>query len=103
MGSPAMPPPEDQAQSAGPTPPPGGNPPGGPGAGPPGADQQGMQAPPDQTQVMMAKIYQACKQLAQLNPVLAPGLSKAAEGIQEAQSALVSQPRQQPPQQTPPQ
>lgn len=51
---------------------------------------------------MLAKLYQACKALAQQSPVMAAGLSKAAEGIQEAQTALVSQPKNEAPQQSPP-
>jgi hypothetical protein len=61
------------------------------------------QAPASPEQIMLAKLYQACKALAQQNPVLSTGLSKAAEGIQEAQTALVTQPRgSEGPQQTPP-
>lgn len=56
------------------------------------------QAPASQEQIMLAKLYQACKALAQQNPVMSAGLSKAAEGIQEAQTALVTQPRTQGPQ-----
>lgn len=65
------------------------------GGGPP------SQAPASQEQIMLAKLYQACKALAQQNPAMAPGLSKAAEGIQEAQTALVTQPKNQAPQQSP--
>jgi hypothetical protein len=70
--------------------------PGGPEAGAP------SQAPASQEQIMLAKLYQACKALAQQNPAMAPGLSKAAEGIQEAQTALVTQPKNEAPQQSPP-
>lgn len=59
-------------------------------------------APASPEQIMLAKLYQACKALAQQNPVLSSGLSKAAEGIQEAQTALVTQPRNESPQQSPP-
>lgn len=73
---------------------------------PPGQDAQGggapSQAPASPEQIMLAKLYQACKALAQQNPVLSSGLSKAAEGIQEAQTALVTQPRNEGPQQSPP-
>lgn len=82
----------------------------GPGAGPqptpspagPEAGGAPSQAPASQEQIMLAKLYQACKALAQQSPVMAPGLSKAAEGIQEAQTALVSQPKNEAPQQSPP-
>jgi hypothetical protein len=60
------------------------------------------QAPASPEQMMLAKLYQACKGLAQQNPILSSGLQKAAEGIQEAQTALVTQPQQQPPGQNPP-
>jgi hypothetical protein len=53
--------------------------------------------------MMLAKLYQACKALAQQNPVLSAGLSKAAEGIQEAQTAAVTQPGPQPASANPPQ
>jgi hypothetical protein len=46
--------------------------------------------------MMLAKLYQMCKQLAQSDPILSAGLSKAAEGIQEAQTAMVTQPQPQP-------
>ena len=62
------------------------------GAAPGGASQ----APADPKQMMLAKLYQMCKQLAQSDPVLSAGLSKAAEGIQEAQTAMVTQPKPQP-------
>jgi hypothetical protein len=39
---------------------------------------------------MLAQMYQLCKRLATQDPTLAPGLAKAAQGIQEAQTALVS-------------
>lgn len=72
----------------------------------PGADSGGgaspSQAPASPEQIMLAKLYQACKALAQQNPVMAPGLSKAAEGIQEAQTAMVTQPKNESPQQSPP-
>jgi hypothetical protein len=50
----------------------------------------------------LAKLYQVCQQMAQTNPIIAAGMQKAAEGIQEAQSALVTQPQPQPMQSTPP-
>lgn len=60
------------------------------------------QAPASPEQMMLAKLYQACKGLAQQNPILSSGLQKAAEGIQEAQTALVTQPAPQSASQNPP-
>jgi hypothetical protein len=90
-----------------------GSPDPGAGGGPPGGGQPQpappeagggapSQAPASPEQIMLAKLYQACKALAQQNPVMSAGLSKAAEGIQEAQTALVTQPKNEPPQQSPP-
>ena len=90
------------------TPDPGAGAPGGaqpqpqPGPGPEAGGGAPSQAPASPEQIMLAKLYQACKALAQQNPVLSGGLSKAAEGIQEAQTALVTQPKNEAPQQSPP-
>jgi hypothetical protein len=89
------------------TPDPGAGPAGGaqpqPQPGPPGPEAGApSQAPASPEQIMLAKLYQACKALAQQNPILSGGLSKAAEGIQEAQTALVTQPKNEAPQQSPP-
>jgi hypothetical protein len=73
-----------------------------PGGAGPDAGGAPSQAPASPEQIMLAKLYQACKALAQQSPILAPGLAKAAEGIQEAQTAMVSQPRNEAPQQSPP-
>jgi len=74
--------------------------------GAPGADSgapaQGSQAPASPEQMMLAKLYQACKALAQQNPILSAGLQKAAQGIQEAQTAMVTQPQPQPAGSNPP-
>jgi len=76
------------------------------GGGAPGADSgapaQGSQAPASPEQMMLAKLYQACKALAQQNPILSAGLQKAAQGIQEAQTAMVTQPQPQPAGSNPP-
>jgi hypothetical protein len=66
--------------------------------GSPGGDASAApsQAPANPKQIMLAKLYQMCKQLAQEDPVLSAGLQKAAQGIQEAQTAMVTQPQQQP-------
>lgn len=68
----------------------------------PGAGASPSQAPASPEQMMLAKLYQACKGLAQQNPILSAGLQKAAEGIQEAQTALVTQPAPQSASQNPP-
>jgi hypothetical protein len=52
-----------------------------------------MGAPADPTQIMLAQMYQLCKQLAQANPIMAEGLSEAANGIQKAQSAQYTSPQ----------
>lgn len=44
---------------------------------------------------MLAQLYQMCKKLAMQNPVLSAGMQKAAQGIQEAQTAMVTQPQPQ--------
>lgn len=54
---------------------------------------QSLQAPADPTQIMLAQLFQACRKLAEQNPVLAGGLGKAAQGIQEAQTALITSPQ----------
>ena len=89
MGAPGTPDPGQGQPSPQPSP-----------GGPPGG---GAQAPASPEQMMLAKLYQACKALAQQNPAMSAGLAKAAEGIQEAQTAAVTQPQQQPVGQTPPQ
>ena len=60
-----------------------------PGMGAPKA--MGGDAPASPEQQQLAAIYQHLKQMASGNPLLAAGLEKAAAGIQEAQSSLVSQ------------
>ncbi len=44
----------------------------------------------------LSRVVMILKQLAQQNPVLSAGLTKAVQGINEAQSAMVSQPQPQP-------
>lgn len=73
------------------------------GGAPQGAPSpQPSQAPANPQQVMLAQMYQVCKRLAQENPAMSAGMEKAAQGIQEAQTALVSQPQPQPAGNTPP-
>lgn len=59
------------------------------------------QAPAPPEMIMLSKISQALQQLAQSKPEAAAGIQKAVQGINEAQSALVSGPQQQQ-QQSPP-
>lgn len=59
-------------------------------------------APANPKMVQLASLYKIVTTMAQGDPVIAAGLSKAAEGIQEAQSALVTQPQPQPIGMTPP-
>lgn len=66
------------------------------------APAQPSQAPANPQQVMLAQMYQVCKRLALENPIMSGGMEKAAQGIQEAQTALVTQPKPQPAGQTPP-
>jgi hypothetical protein len=47
-------------------------------------------------------MYEVAKKLAQENPVLSSGMSKVAEGIQEAQTAMLTSAPQTPPDQNPP-
>ncbi len=65
------------------------------GAQPPQAGGQPSQAPANPSQIMLAQMYQLCKRLSEQDPTLAPGLAKAAQGIQEAQTAMVTQPQPQ--------
>jgi hypothetical protein len=55
-----------------------------------GAPSQGAANPKQQ---MLAQLYMLCKKMAQEDPTLSAGMQKAAEGIQEAQAAMVSQPQ----------
>jgi len=45
---------------------------------------------------MLAQMYQLCKRLSQEDPTLSAGLQKATQGIQEAQTALVTEAKPQP-------
>lgn len=81
-----------------------------PAAGPAPAPQPGgapgappSQAPANPQQVVLAQMFQVMKRLAMENPVLSAGLEKAAEGIQEAQTAMLTQAPQAGPEQQPPQ
>lgn len=77
-----------------------GAPPGGGAPPPQGAPDQGAapqgapsQAPANQIQMLLARWYQVAKQMAASDPRLAAGMEKIAQGIQEAQTALVSPPQ----------
>jgi len=76
-----------------------------PGGAAPAPDAGGApsQAPANPQQIMLAQMYQVVRRLAQENPIMSAGLQKAAEGIQEAQTAMLTQPRPQPTETTPPQ
>ena len=60
-------------------------------------------APASPEQMMLAQMYQVCKRLAQSNPAMSAGMTKAAEGIQEAQTAMLTQGQGPSPTQNPPQ
>jgi hypothetical protein len=86
----------DPTQAAGGAPAPDQGQGGAPGATPP------SQAPAPPEMVAMSRVIMVLKQLSQQNPVLATGMQKAIQGINEAQSALVSQPQPQSNQSSPP-
>ena len=67
-----------------------------------GAPPSPSQAPANPQQVMLAQMFQLCKRLAMENPVLSAGLQKAAQGLQEAQTAMVTQPKPTPATANPP-
>lgn len=69
-----------------------------------GSPDQGQpsQAPASPELMMLARLQQAVKQLSQQIPAASAGLAKAVNGINEAMSAIVSQPQQQGPSQSPP-
>ncbi|HTF68233.1 MAG TPA: hypothetical protein VK638_36710 [Edaphobacter sp.] len=72
-----------------------------PASAPPQGAPQPSQAPASPEQMMLAKIFQASQQLMQ-NPIISSGMQKVMAGIQEAQSALVTQAPPPTPGQTPP-
>lgn len=84
----ASPMPDPQSQGAAPAPDAGGAAPAPQGGG----DQQPSpsSAPANPMQMLLAKWYQAAKQMAASDPRLAGGAGKVADGIQEMQTALVS-------------
>jgi len=65
------------------------------GAPPQGPSPQGgaSQAPANPLQMLLARWYQTAKQMAASDPRIAAGMEKVAQGIQEAQTALVSPPQ----------
>ena len=79
-----VPPTPDSAPAGAPGPTPGPAPGPAPGAPP-------SQAPASPAQMMLAQMFQVAKRMAQENPAMAAGMQKAAEGIQEAQTALLMQ------------
>lgn len=74
---------------------------GDPGAGGTPQGGAGMQAPAPPELMMLARMSQMVKQLAQQVPAASAGLAKATAGINEAMSAIVSQPQNQAPSQSP--
>ena len=60
------------------------------------------QAPANPAQIMLAQMYQVIRRLATENPAMSAGLQKAAQGIQEAQTALLTQQPGPSPEQSPP-
>jgi len=60
------------------------------------------QAPANPAQVMLAQMYQVIRRLATENPAMSAGLEKAAQGIQEAQTAMLVQSPGPSPMQSPP-
>lgn len=98
MASSPMPDPSQQ-QSPAATPPPDA----GGGASPDGGSQQPSpsSAPANPMQMLFAKWYQTAKQMAASDPRIAVGMGKVAEGIQEAQAAMVTPQQPQSPTQQP--
>lgn len=89
MGTPAQPMPDQSGQSS--SGPPQGAPDQGGGTAPQAAPPS--QAPASPLQMLLAKWFQTAKQMAASDPRLASGMEKIAQGIQEAQTALVSPPQ----------
>jgi hypothetical protein len=97
-----MPSPDPQGgspQGGPPSPPPQGGPQGGP--PPQGGPQQGEGDQATQLQQLFAQWYQVSKQIAASDPRLSSGMEKVAQGIQEAQAALVTPPQPTPTAQQP--
>src|SRR5215831_7264270 len=103
MSSP-IPPPGADAGAGGAAPPAAAPPPpsGSPAAAGPGMSPfQAQQSSP--SQMIIAQMYQICRRMEMENPQMAPGLRKACEGLQEAQTAqLMNRPQTTPPEQNPP-
>ncbi len=66
-----------------------------------GAQPSPSSAPANPLQMLLARWYQTAKQMAASDPRLAGAMQKVAEGIQEAQTALVSPQQPQSPSQQP--
>lgn len=74
----------------------------GPGAPPSPGPAAPSQAPANPKQIILAQVSQALKNMAASDPVLSAGLQKAVQGIQEAQTAMLTQPRPMPTESSPP-
>lgn len=70
-------------------------------AAPASAPQPASQAPASPEQMALAQMFQLSQRLMQ-NPIISSGMQKVMAGIQEAQSALVTQAPSPAPSQTPP-
>ena len=89
--SPTPNPQDQQAPGATPTPDAGGG----------GAQPSAPQSQATDMQQLLARWYQAAKQMASSDPRLASGANKVAQGIQEMQTALITPQQQTPPSQQP--
>lgn len=87
MAASPMPDPQQQQSPAASPPPDAGG-----GASPDGGAQQPSpsSAPANPMQMLFAKWYQTAKQIAASDPRVAAGMQKVTDGIQEAQTAMVS-------------
>jgi hypothetical protein len=79
----------------------GGAPPPPPDQGAPSTPPQSTGAPANDMQMLLARWFQAAKQMASADPRLASGAQKVSEGIQEMQTALVTPPQPTPTSQQP--
>lgn len=86
MATSPMPDPSQQSQGSAAPPPDAG------GAASPdgGAQPSPSSAPANPMQMLLMKWYRAAKEMAASDPRMASGMGKVADGIQEAQTALVS-------------
>ena len=98
MAASPMPDPQQQQQGA---PPDAGGASSSPQGGDGAAQPSPSSAPANPIQMLFAKWYQTAKQMAASDPRIASAMGKVADGIQEAQTALVSPQQPQSPSQQP--